>query len=87
MKPSTIASVQPLGYTPGMADLLDSMRRAIRESGMLPGHVADRAGLERSVVSRLLAGRGLTLDNAERIAAALGMRIELRKAGKARKGR
>lgn len=79
--------MQPIGYDDLMDDLLEQLRRAILESGMLPGHVADRAGLARSVVTRLLQGREATVANAERLAAALGLRIELRKAGAARKGK
>lgn len=59
--------------------LLDELRRAIRQSGELPARIAERAGLPKSALSRLLAGRGLAVDGVERIARAIGYRVELRR--------
>ncbi|MFM9994960.1 MAG: helix-turn-helix domain-containing protein [Phycisphaerales bacterium] len=59
-------------------DLLNELRRAIKADPRAPGRIADEAGVARSQVSRFLnAGHGLSVHNAERIAAALGLRVKL----------
>lgn len=67
--------------------LLDDLRTAIQRSGEAPSVIAERAGLPRSATSRLLAGKGCTVENAEKLAGVLGMRIKLERMGKARKER
>jgi len=52
--------------------------RAIRRSRIPLRHLADRAGIDPGIVSRLLAGkRGITLRTADRLARALGLRFRL----------
>ena len=68
-----------------MADLLNELRKAIREGDELPSAVAARAGVHKSVVSRLLAGLTVTVEVAERLADAMGYKVELRPATRRRK--
>jgi transcriptional regulator with XRE-family HTH domain len=69
-----------------MAQLLRSIRAAIRESSETPGAIAARAGVARSQVSRLLTGgAGISVRNVERLAQAMGMRVELRQDKRRRK--
>lgn len=58
--------------------LLNDLRRAIRQSGQLPVQIAERSGLPKSALSRLLSGKAMTVDGVERVARALGLRVELR---------
>ena len=70
-----------------MAGLLDAIRTAILRSNDTPGAIATRAGLPRSAVSRLLAGKTVTVDGAEKLAAALGLTIRVEPKLKTTKGR
>ncbi len=58
-----------------MSELL---RAAIRQSGLSQGEVARRAEIDPGQVSRFLHGtRSLTLATAEKVAAALGLKLTL----------
>ena len=69
-----------------MARLIDTIRAAVRKSPHTPGAIAERAGLPRSALSRLLAGKSMTVEGAEKVAKALGLRIKAEPMSK-RKGR
>ena len=69
-----------------MARVLDTIRAAIRGSHETPAAIAGRAGIHRSVLSKLLAGRSVTVEVAEKLASALGLRLEVIRKGKS-KGR
>lgn len=60
-----------------MAGLLESLRRAIRASRETPSAIAERAGVHRSVVSKLLSGLTVTVEVSERLADALGLAVGL----------
>lgn len=64
--------------------MIEQLREAIRKSGEGLGRLARRAGVGRGELSRLVRGdaRGLTLDVAEKLAAALGLALVARRAGK-----
>ena len=54
----------------------DRLRKAIEDSGMSRYAVARDAGLSYSIVHGFVNGtRGLTLDNAERIARVVGLEL------------
>jgi DNA-binding phage protein len=68
------------------SEIREELVRAIRASDLPPARIASTAGLNRSVLSRLLSGeRGLSLASAAALAEALGMELVLRP--KPRKGR
>lgn len=58
--------------------LADQLRHAILTSGLKQAELAERAGVPQSKISEFLNGAGMRLDNAGKIAKALG--LELRKA-------
>jgi transcriptional regulator with XRE-family HTH domain len=67
--------------------LVDQLREAIRESGESLNHLGQRSGVGRDRLSRFLRGeRGLTLDAAEKLCRALGLRLA-RGAGPSPSGR
>src|SRR5258708_1200170 len=56
--------------------LVERLREAIRDSGESLNHLGERAGVGRDRLSRFLRGeRGLTLDAAEKLCRALGLRL------------
>ena len=67
--------------------LADEIRRAVEADERTDARIADDAGVNRSIVCRLRQGRGLTIDNAERLAEALGYDVILKRRAKRRKGR
>lgn len=56
------------------ADLIDALTDEMASQGLTQTEVADRLGINKSGLSRPLNG-ALTLPMAERIAAAIGVRI------------
>jgi hypothetical protein len=63
-----------------MPKLLETIRRAIRESNETPYAISKRSGVARSQVSRLLcAEAGMSVANVERLAEALGLTIIVRR--------
>lgn len=62
--------------TDDRSNLARPLRDAARESGLTPGQLATRADVDRRSIARFLDGqRGLTLDSADRLAIALGLRL------------
>jgi len=58
------------------ADLAEQLRDAIRESGYSINSLANVWGIPQPVLSRFVSGqRGIGMDNANKIAAAFGMRL------------
>jgi transcriptional regulator with XRE-family HTH domain len=56
--------------------LVEQLRDAIRSSGESLNHLGARAGVGRDRLSRFMrAERGLTLDAAEKLCRALGLRL------------
>ncbi len=75
------------GSIVNMAELLNAIRKAIRDDGRTPAEIADAARIARSQLSRLLSGeRGLSVEGMERVAGVLGLEIVIR-AKRARKGK
>lgn len=70
-----------------MADMLETIRAAIRNHPETPAAIAARAGLPKSALSRLLAGKAMTVDGVEKVARALGLRIKIEPSGATRKAR
>jgi len=65
--------------TGSMAELLDTLRRAIEDSDETPAAIARGADVAKSQLSRLLSGeRGLRIDSAERLVEYLGLEIIVR---------
>jgi len=72
-----------------MAEILDRLRQAIRESGKTRYRLAEDSGIAESALSRLMSGeRGLSIETADKLAETLGLEIIIRpvkrEAGKAR---
>lgn len=65
--------------------ILDELRAAMERSTKTRYAVAQTSGVNEGNLSRFVAGGGLSVANAERVAAALGYRITLARASK-RKG-
>ena len=56
----------------------ERLRGAIRRSGLSQNEIGRRAGIDPGIVNRFLHGtRGLTLATAEKVAAALGLKLTL----------
>lgn len=71
-----------------MAEILDRLKQAIRESGKTRYRLAKETGIAQSALSRLVSGeRGLSIDAAEKLARALEMEIIIRPAKRRDKGR
>jgi transcriptional regulator with XRE-family HTH domain len=61
-----------------MAAILDTLRRAIREGDKSRYRLAQESGLAESALSRLMSGeRGLSIEAAEKLAAALELVITI----------
>ncbi len=74
-----------------MSRILEAIRRAIEESDKTRYRLSKETGIAQSQLSRLMTGQeGLSYENLERLADALGLEITIRpakaKAGKS-KGR
>lgn len=62
----------------------DTLRRAIEGSGMTRYRIAQETGINESTLSRFVAsGKGLSMDNCDRLCAYLG--LELKPKGTRRK--
>lgn len=62
------------------ARVADQLRTAIAASDLTPSEIARRSGVSRSFLSRFISGeRGISLESAEEVAAALGMRLLVKK--------
>jgi len=55
--------------------IADQLREVIRSRGLSGYELARLSGVNRSVVSRFLAGADLTLGSVDQLAAALGLRL------------
>ena len=61
----------------------ESLRRAIRESGMTRYAISVRTGIAQSTLSRFMKGeRGLSLTAIDRLMDALGLEVRPRKRGR-----
>jgi transcriptional regulator with XRE-family HTH domain len=66
---------------PGMGNVLDELRKAIEASGESRYRLWKATGISQSHLSRLMRGEaGLSVDNLERLADALGLEITIRPA-------
>lgn len=65
-----------------MSETLDKLKAAIGASGESRRQIALRANVNEAALCRLMSGeRGLSIDAAERLAAALGLKIVVMPAG------
>ncbi len=71
-----------------MAEILDTIRKAIEASGQTRYRIAQETDIAQSQLSRLMSGeRGLRIDTVQRLAEYLGLEIIVRpKRRKAKKG-
>ena len=61
-----------------MSTVMDDLRKAIRGSSETPYSIAKGAGVDKSMLSRILREeRVLTLESAEKVAAYLGLELRL----------
>jgi predicted transcriptional regulator len=68
-----------------MAGLLDTLRRAIRDSGKSRYRIAQESGLTQAALSRFVNRKnGLGVESAEALARVLGLRIVVSKARKSK---
>lgn len=73
-----VAIWQCFRYDDRMADLLDSLRRALDEADESRYRIAKGSGVAASQLSRFINGeRGLSVESAERLANYLGFEIRL----------
>jgi transcriptional regulator with XRE-family HTH domain len=63
------------------------LREAVRSSGATQTEIGRRAGLTQTQISLFKRGVGMSADNLDRIAHALGLRIELVSADEAPRSR
>ncbi len=56
--------------------IAEQIRTAIDESNLTPSEIARRSGIDKSIISRFMSGKGgLTLESIEKLAPVLGLRI------------
>lgn len=72
---------------PGMSNVLDDLCKAMKASGKTRYRLWKETGIDQSHLAKLLSGEaGLSVENLEKLAAALGLEIIIRpakrKAGK-----
>ena len=68
-----------------MADLLNTIRKAIEASGQSRYRISKATGIAESVLSRFVRGEtGLAVETAERLAEHLGLEIVVRPRRKSR---
>jgi ribosome-binding protein aMBF1 (putative translation factor) len=68
-----------------MSKVREAIREAVEASGKTRYQLWKETGIDQAVLSRLVAGKGgMTLDNMERLAEALGLEIVVRKQRKGR---
>ena len=71
-----------------MGDVLSEIRRAIKESQKSRYRLWKETGIVQSHLSRLMSGEaGLSVENLERLAAALGLEIVVRPAKRSRQAK
>ncbi|MSR59342.1 MAG: XRE family transcriptional regulator [Planctomycetaceae bacterium] len=56
-------------------DMMDAVRRAFRESGMLGYELSEKSGVRHSVLSRFMSGSHIQSSAFEKLAAALGYQL------------
>lgn len=61
--------------SPSTPLLSDQLRHAIARSGMTSYKIGKLAGVDRTLVSRFLLGRPITLDTADAVAAVLRLKL------------
>ncbi|MCE9589049.1 MAG: helix-turn-helix domain-containing protein [Planctomycetes bacterium] len=62
-----------------MSEILDTLRRMIRESGRTISDIADAADVNKSMLSKLMNHKvGLNVESVERVVKALGGRIKIK---------
>ena len=75
---------QSFDIIPGMVDLDEQLRQAVRRSGLNRKQVADRGGMSYSLIHGFMSGeRSMTLRVASRVADVVG--LELRPTKRKRK--
>lgn len=57
-------------------ELADTLRAAIRKSGMSANALADETGVPQPTITRFLAGADMKLETASKIAAYLGLELK-----------
>lgn len=79
MKPCTCESGSKKMTYQDTGSIAERLRHAVLHSGMSRYEVSRRADVSESVLSRFVRGAGgLSLDNLERVAKALGMEVVFR---------
>lgn len=64
---------------PGMSEILNRLKQAIRDGDKSRYRLSKETGVEESALSRLMSGeRGLSIEAAEKVAVALGLEIIIR---------
>ncbi|MBK7405065.1 MAG: hypothetical protein IPJ41_10620 [Phycisphaerales bacterium] len=61
--------------------MTEQLRQIIRSDKRPPAHIADAAGLNKSILSRFLAGSSLSSDNFDRLAALYDLKLTKRRKG------
>ncbi len=62
-----------------MGQVFDTIRKAIEASGKTRYRLSKETGIDQAQLSRLMAGKeGVSVENLERLAAALGLEIIIR---------
>lgn len=75
-----------IGYTVSMADVLNELREAMKRDGRSLNQLARDSDVDVSALSRFQTGeRGLGVESAARLAAALGMELNLKPAARKRR--
>lgn len=59
--------------------LADTLREAIRNSGLSASEIARNTGVPQPTITRFLAGADMKLETASKIAAYLGLELKRRK--------
>lgn len=70
-----------------MGQIIDALKKAIADSGLSHYAISQKANVSEAVISRFVSGKraGLTVETAERLAGALGMKLRAEAAAKRKK--
>ena len=64
----------------GQKSIIDTLRKAIEDSGMSQNQLSELSGVHRAQINRFVSGeRTLTLESAEKIAKVLKLELKKRK--------
>lgn len=66
-------------FEPMTRTVADSLRKAIRDSGLSANALSQLTGVDQTLISRFLRGKDMGIERASKIAAHLGLELKPKK--------